>query len=950
MTSVEMIDRKEYTPIGGRSPVGGSTRALFHTPPPSAIGEAVKRIQDNFDDAAVDIAALTGMLAQPRLEVEQLGGTKPPKHWRVSYSRERKIKLTMYAKKAWKETAFDAVKADVAELIVQLAALPIYSELTLALLYEFVAGGFLFVQNALYFACGDNHASVVSFLSKHIKARSPNIVLILQQLCENHHSQWQALMHSNSEGDESCIKLVVNYLAEIHGADGAPIKAQDIDMMSNILMFLSESCQGPCLENQNELINSRVVIICADIILAHRKHSEDFDASVTQEMLITLQHLAADVILALLEGRTDDIMQNHLIQVFTINKVIHRLTANFTTIQEKLGSKRHHFFSPLKLLEFATSTPIDIPERSTVEFKGSVNILRIIKSILNLPTDVTPGEKWTAFSDKWRDLQGNTQVKSAVSYFESQMVSVEIARFGSTFTVYFLKPKVSVLLNKGLKERLIDNMSVTADQALEVLVSDTAKDVVDELAVMKYLSQNAFYSTMNEWAPWIRRNMLRLCCYLNFVMLLSVQVSNVPTANLPIGEIPKDQAQYVPYFISVLGFLLIVMSSALWIHVFFSALCFNYSKQQVSSVTKLTFESSANIRQQLKDAFSAPFFYLETFIAMFGVIYYLKLDSGVVHSCVYIAALWLVYCVLAAIRVATGISRFTLNEDNESVSSTCKSIITFSYNVLFDTIFTDTVLIIGFYALCFLLGVGLSLPWLSSFVATGPWGLMFYGFPLLDILATNEKLRFIAQAMGSNFGKLGVTAIFGGIVIYIFSLVGFFFLQDEMTAGNGTNCGTLLQCYASYIRYGLLDGGGIGDYMSSTLSHTLDYSDPKRYFERMAYDMAFYIIIITLFLNMIQGIIIDAFTSVREASEQKAAMRRDRCLVCNRNRNVIELAGMEKGSLNNFSRHTEVEHNLFNYFFYIQYVNGKDDKERNGIESFVYEKLKTKDMSWIPRV
>ncbi|KDO35308.1 hypothetical protein SPRG_00157 [Saprolegnia parasitica CBS 223.65] len=515
------------------------------------------------------------------------------------------------------------------------------------------------------------------------------------------------------------------------------------------------------------------------------------------------------------------------------------------------------------------------------------------------------------------------------------MVSVEVTRGGSTYTVYFLQPKVAKLFNDELRTRLLDAMDIGTEQALNVLVSEAATDVVDELNVMKYLSKNQFYSTMSKWAPWLRANMLRVCFYINFVMLLSVDLNDMPAVGLPTSVVPKDDAKLAPYFISMLGFVLLLMATTLWLYYAFSAFCFNYAKQQVSSLTKLTLLPGATIRQTMLDAFARPLFYFELFLALFLVVFYLKMDTGVIQSCILAALMWLVYSLLAALRVVSGQIRFVVNADASDVTSTVTSMLTFIYNVLFDTAFTDTVLLMGTYALCFLLGVGLSMPWMASLVSTGPWGLVFFGFPLVDILATNEKLRFIAQAMRSNFGKLGVTAIFGAIMT-----------SDD----DGSLCSTLLECYASYIRYGLLAGGGIGDYMSSSLGHNLDYAQPKLYFQRMVYDMAFYVIVITLFLNMIQGIIIDAFTSVREASEQKAAMKRDRCLVCNRSRNAIEVAGMEKGLLNNFGRHTETEHNLYHYFFYIQYVLGKDDKERNGIESYVYEKLKTSDMSWIPRV
>ncbi|RLO01661.1 hypothetical protein DYB28_015352, partial [Aphanomyces astaci] len=279
-------------------------------------------------------------------------------------------------------------------------------------------------------------------------------------------------------------------------------------------------------------------------------------------------------------------------------------------------------------------------------------------------------------------------------------------------------------------------------------------------------------------------------------------------------------------------------------------------------------------------------------------------------TCCSVAAAALVLSTLRAVREVASVSRFSVNSESsydemkvKLGNRMLKTKFRFWYSVIYDTLFSESVLAFLAYSTCGFLGL----------IATEN-RYLYYGFPLLDLVAINAGLRFVVKAMTTNTSKLTVTAVFGAVVIYVFALNG---------------------------------GGGIGDYMSHS---PLNYTVKASYFGRVGYDLGFYVVVIMLLLNLIQGIIIDAFTAVREASENKMTLQRQQCLVCNRSRSVIEAEGMANGVMNSFARHTDTKHNLFNYFFFVKYLKAKDDTDMNGMESFVFEKIKTKDMSWVPRV
>ncbi|RHZ23929.1 hypothetical protein DYB31_011124 [Aphanomyces astaci] len=970
MTSVEMtsltrnVDRKVYTPLDETKPAAAD-RALVDMI--VSLKDLVDRNLlankdvDSTTDTLTLLLSINGVLRDAREAIESLVDKQSTDKWVISFDAETYAKKLMYAEKQFDELLEDAVKADVAELLVQLIRHSLHDEASLVLLYELTAGGSVAVQNALYYAIIDAQPAVLAYLLTHLENDSANIVAILQQLCVYHHSQWQALMRVPAGPDRpSFLNFILANIAAVSAKS-------DVAHVISWLDFLCETCQGPSVENQLHIASSdQAIAVVRDIVLDVIAFDSASDAQT-----IRVQRSAAEVLLTLMEGRVDGDVHVRLAALFPVAAVVDKLQLHYRAIQHKLYSPSRrslmqHTLSLTKSLLHSSSK--DELQRHLREFRAAINLLRIVTHVLHDKTtdaDATEAAAFETFRTAWHDALANGKVHTAVRFFQDQLVSIEVARNGATFTSYFLRPATAQYFNETLQTKLIDEMDIGSEGALDVLTSEVAKsvhvlDVEEELAVIQGLNKTPFYSIMNKWHVWLRKNMLRLCFYINFVMLLCVRVDNSTMVDIHQANMRSGL-----WVVGALGFVLLGFCAVLWLYHVLTTFCFNYCKQHVSPL-KLSFTTSAEYWTNTLHAFAPFAVYLEFFVAIFVVIFYMDMVTTTTKILAAGSFLWLFGAFLQGVRHASGLFRFTVNTDKAAASNVVLNFVSFWYNVVYDTLLSGSVITFGAYTLCAICGLGLSIPAVTQYFDAGPWGLMFFGFPLVDILATNEQLRFIvrddyddenllgrvATAMHSNMGKLGVTAVFGAIMIYIFSLVGFFLLQAELESEDHTvsHCSTLLQCYTTYIRYGLLSGGGIGDYISSTLNHELEFDNPERYFERLVYDMAFFVVVITLFLNMIQGIIIDAFTSVREQTETKAALKRERCLVCNRSRSAIELEGVESGLLNNFARHTQDEHNFFHYFFYIQHVTAKDPKDLNGIESYVVDKLKTQDMTWIPRV
>jgi hypothetical protein len=76
---------------------------------------------------------------------------------------------------------------------------------------------------------------------------------------------------------------------------------------------------------------------------------------------------------------------------------------------------------------------------------------------------------------------------------------------------------------------------------------------------------------------------------------------------------------------------------------------------------------------------------------------------------------------------------------------------------------------------------------------------IFYAFLLLDILKRNKSLANILRAVTRNHKSIMLTGLFSLIVLFVFTTIGFYGLDNSFTSeGNAdykTFCDDLLQCY-----------------------------------------------------------------------------------------------------------------------------------------------------------
>jgi hypothetical protein len=209
-----------------------------------------------------------------------------------------------------------------------------------------------------------------------------------------------------------------------------------------------------------------------------------------------------------------------------------------------------------------------------------------------------------------------------------------------------------------------------------------------------------------------------------------------------------------------------------------------------------------------------------------------------------------------------------------------------------------------------------------------PW---IYPFLLLEICSVETTLANIIKALTKRHRQLLLTFAFAVLLMYLYAVLGFFFLAEQFEA---EPCTTLFQCFTSVVYYGMRLGEGIGE--------ALQTPSPGEMPIRFLYDMTFYILITTILMAIVFGIVVDTFGQLRDEMSEAERNLTANCVICHQPRSSLETKG------EGWARHTLLTHNPFSYLYFMTYVREKDINDCSGVEKFVRTQLDQRDIGFFP--
>lgn len=211
-----------------------------------------------------------------------------------------------------------------------------------------------------------------------------------------------------------------------------------------------------------------------------------------------------------------------------------------------------------------------------------------------------------------------------------------------------------------------------------------------------------------------------------------------------------------------------------------------------------------------------------------------------------------------------------------------------------------------------------------------------YGFHLLDLAMRSDLIQNVLQAVTQNAKSIVLTALLAVIVIYIYAVIGFFFINSSYTAA-GLDCATIYQCFFTTLVFGVENGGGIGGWFSY-----VPWSDTSLFFGRFFFDFTFYILIILLILNMVFGIIVNTFGALRDARREIEDDMNSKCFICSIGSEIFQRQAL------GFEHHIKYEHDPWKYIDFFVYLDLKNDDEYTFAEEYVARKRAANENDYFP--
>ncbi|EGR32738.1 MIR domain protein [Ichthyophthirius multifiliis] len=230
----------------------------------------------------------------------------------------------------------------------------------------------------------------------------------------------------------------------------------------------------------------------------------------------------------------------------------------------------------------------------------------------------------------------------------------------------------------------------------------------------------------------------------------------------------------------------------------------------------------------------------------------------------------------------------------------------------------------------------------------------FFTFHLSEVLLRYPTLKNVIMSIYLPRRQLLLTFLLLVIAEYIFTIFAYtFYNQDYMG-----NCSSMLYCFLFTFDQTFKANGGVGGYLAET---TGQKNTAQFNFSRFFFDNLSQYVLVTIMINIVSGIIIDNFGILRDKQNEKNQDMNNYCFICG-----IEKLSLQKfqfiqiqiflrttfdrksDSGAGFQKHIKLNHYMWNYIYFMAYLEWKNKNEYTGIESYVDQLLKDNDTYWMP--
>lgn len=178
----------------------------------------------------------------------------------------------------------------------------------------------------------------------------------------------------------------------------------------------------------------------------------------------------------------------------------------------------------------------------------------------------------------------------------------------------------------------------------------------------------------------------------------------------------------------------------------------------------------------------------------------------------------------------------------------------------------------------------------------------YFTFMLLDVVNISPTIQSLVKSITKPAPQLGIVAYLFVIFVIIFASFGLKYFEpyfvydeeydddsDDITGLNPYGCHSVVACAWLIMYKGLPEG---------RMDQVLDFitNRDEQYLARVIFDLSFFIIVGVFLFNIITGLIVDTFGSLREEAAARADQLGNECYVCGFTRTAYDDIGMTSPS------------------------------------------------------
>ena len=202
-------------------------------------------------------------------------------------------------------------------------------------------------------------------------------------------------------------------------------------------------------------------------------------------------------------------------------------------------------------------------------------------------------------------------------------------------------------------------------------------------------------------------------------------------------------------------------------------------------------------------------------------------------------------------------------------------------------------------------------------------------------------LRGVISVVSSNGTELLVTLGFGFIVVYIYTVIGFLFFNNQYSLDGHEGCEYLFSCFLMHIDYGMRAGPSFD--MAGAAIYGAPYE--KKFWHSLApwlFSFSYNLLVILILVAIVTGIIIDAFSVQRGQIESANTKLLNVCFICGLTRVTFESKDKD------FNAHWRTFHSAAMYVAFHMHIKATPKTKRTALENYVATQMQRKTIDYFP--